>query len=97
MHTAEPRFRGRVMGVRMLGIYGLPLGLLAAGTLVGRIGFAATATLYAVTGLVLTILIALRWRSDVWVTRDQQSGISDQGSGIRDQGSGSRQSSFSDP
>ena len=66
MHTADPRFRGRVMGVRMLGIYGLPLGLLAAGTLIGRIGFAATATLYAATGLVLTILIAVRWRDDVW-------------------------------
>jgi len=66
MHTADPRFRGRVMGVRMLGIYGLPLGLLAAGALVGRIGFAATATVYAATGLVLTILIAIRWRSDVW-------------------------------
>jgi MFS family permease len=66
MHTADPRFRGRVMGVRMLGIYGLPLGLLAAGALVGHIGFATTATLYAATGLMLTILIALRWRGDIW-------------------------------
>jgi len=65
MHTADPRFRGRVMGVRMLGIYGLPLGLLAAGALVPRIGFAATATLYAASGLVLTILIAVRWRGDI--------------------------------
>lgn len=66
MHTADPRFRGRVMGVRMLGIYGLPLGLLAAGGLVGRVGFATTATLYAAVGLVLTILIAVRWRGDIW-------------------------------
>jgi MFS family permease len=66
MRAADPRFRGRVMGVRMLGIYGLPLGLLAAGALVGRIGFAPTATLYAAVGLVLTILIAVRWRGDVW-------------------------------
>ena len=66
MRAADARFRGRVMGVRMLGIYGLPLGLLAAGILVGRIGFGATATLYAVSGLLLTILIALRWRRDVW-------------------------------
>ncbi|MBV8751658.1 MAG: MFS transporter [Hyphomicrobiales bacterium] len=70
MHTADPRFRGRVMGVRMLGIYGLPLGLLCAGALVGRIGFATTATLYAVTGLVLTILIAIRWRGQIWATRN---------------------------
>jgi predicted MFS family arabinose efflux permease len=66
MHTADPRFRGRVMGVRMLGIYGLPVGLLIAGALVGRIGFGTTATLYAGVGLVLTILIAVRWRGDIW-------------------------------
>ena len=34
MRTSEPRFRGRVMGVRMLGIYGLPVGLLIAGALI---------------------------------------------------------------
>ena len=40
-------FRGRVMGVRMLAIYSLPLGLLVAGALIDLIGFGATATLYA--------------------------------------------------
>jgi len=50
----------------MLGIYGLPVGLLIAGALVGRIGFGTTATLYASVGLVLTILIAVRWRGDIW-------------------------------
>lgn len=68
MRTADARFRGRVMGVRMLGVYGLPLGLLFAGVLVGRIGFGATTTLYAATGLVLTLAIALRWRTEVWQT-----------------------------
>jgi MFS family permease len=68
MRTADARFRGRVMGVRMLGIYGLPLGLLFAGILVGRIGFGTTTTLYAVTGLMLTVVIALRWRTEVWRT-----------------------------
>jgi hypothetical protein len=48
-----------------------PLGLLCAGALVGRLGFAATATLYTVIGLVLTILIAIRWRGEIWVTRDR--------------------------
>ena len=38
MRTASEHFRGRVMGVRMLVIYGLPLGLLAAGSLIdGRL------------------------------------------------------------
>jgi predicted MFS family arabinose efflux permease len=63
--TAE-KFRGRVMGVRMLAIYSLPLGLLAAGVLIDRIGFPATATLYSVIGLLFTLLIALRWRTELW-------------------------------
>jgi predicted MFS family arabinose efflux permease len=62
--TAE-KFRGRVMGVRMLVIYSLPLGLLAAGALIDRIGFPATATLYSLVGLIFTLLIALRWRTDL--------------------------------
>jgi len=60
------RFRGRVMGVRMMAIYSLPVGLLVAGALIERIGFAATATLYAGLGLVCTVVIALRWRSHMW-------------------------------
>ena len=60
------RFRGRVMGVRMMAIYSLPVGLLVAGALIERIGFAATATLYAAAGLVCTIIIALRWRAHMW-------------------------------
>ncbi len=59
-------FRGRVMGMRMLAIYGLPIGLTAAGALIDRIGFAPTATLYCVVGLALTLLIALRWRGVLW-------------------------------
>ena len=66
LHSAGAKFRGRVMGVRMLAIYGLPLGLLAAGGLIERFGFAATATAYCVMGLLLTIVIALRWRSALW-------------------------------
>jgi predicted MFS family arabinose efflux permease len=60
------RFRGRVMGVRMMAIYSLPVGLLIAGALIERIGFAATATLYAALGLACTILIALTWRAHMW-------------------------------
>ena len=63
LRVTADKFRGRVMGVRMLVIYSLPLGLLAAGTLIDRIGFPATATLYSVIGLLFTLLIALRWRT----------------------------------
>jgi MFS family permease len=66
MRAADARFRGRVMGVRMLAIYGMPFGLLGAGALVGRIGFSATATLYAAVGLTLTLVIAVRWRAEIW-------------------------------
>jgi MFS family permease len=66
MRTATEHFRGRVMGVRMLAIYSLPLGLLAAGSLIGEIGFAATGTLYAAAGLALMLAIVLHWREDLW-------------------------------
>jgi predicted MFS family arabinose efflux permease len=66
MRAASEHFRGRVMGVRMLAIYSLPLGLLASGSLIGEIGFAATATLYAAAGLALMLAIALHWRADLW-------------------------------
>jgi len=59
-------YRGRVMGMRMLAIYGLPMGLLAAGALIERIGFVATATGYCVVGIALTLAIALRWREALW-------------------------------
>ena len=66
MRTASEHFRGRGMGVRMLVIYGLPLGLLAAGALIDEVGFTATATLYAAAGLALMLAVALRWRTDLW-------------------------------
>jgi predicted MFS family arabinose efflux permease len=66
LRTSDEAFRGRVMGVRMLAIYSLPIGLLVAGVLIEHLGYHATATLYAVTGLVFTLLIAVRWRAAVW-------------------------------
>jgi MFS family permease len=66
MRTASAHLRGRVMGVRMMVIYGLPLGLLAAGSLVDLIGYAAMGSLYAVSGIIVMVAIALRWREDLW-------------------------------
>src|SRR5262249_21465830 len=66
MRAAGAEFRGRVMGARTIAIYGLPLGLLGAGALVGRIGFGATATLYAALGLIVTLAIAVYWRAEAW-------------------------------
>jgi predicted MFS family arabinose efflux permease len=66
LRAAGDKFRGRVMGVRMMAIYSLPLGLLAAGPLIDWFGFRATASLYAIIGLACTALIALRWRAQLW-------------------------------
>jgi MFS family permease len=66
LREAGDRFRGRVMGVRMMAIYSLPIGLLAAGPLISWIGWRATGSLYAIVGLVFTLIIALRWRAELW-------------------------------
>ncbi len=66
MRAASAHLRGRVMGVRMMVIYGLPLGLLAAGSLIDIIGYSATGSLYAVSGLIAMVAIAVRWRADLW-------------------------------
>jgi predicted MFS family arabinose efflux permease len=72
LRASSPRYRGRVMGVRMLAIYTLPVGLVFAGVLIGWIGFRATASLYAAVGLAFTILIAMRWRASLWHARNIQ-------------------------
>ena len=66
LRTADPAFRGRVMGVRMLAVYGMPLGLLISGPLVEHLGYAVTGTLYSLVGIGFTLAIALRWREHLW-------------------------------
>jgi hypothetical protein len=66
LRTADPAFRGRVMGVRMLAVYGLPLGLLLSGPLIERIGFSLTGSLYSAVGIVFTLVIATRWHAHLW-------------------------------
>ena len=66
LRSTEPRFRGRIMGVRILAIWGLPLGLLIAGPLISSIGFVWTTVLYTTLGLVATIAVAWRWRERLW-------------------------------
>ena len=66
LRTTDEQFRGRIMGIRILAVYGLPLGLLAAGQLVTRIGYATTSALYAVVGIACIVLIGLRWRDELW-------------------------------
>jgi MFS transporter len=66
---APAGLRARVIGVRMLAVYGLPLGLLAAGLLIPRVGYRNALTLYTTLGLGVTILIGLVWRAALWRAR----------------------------
>ncbi len=66
LRVTNPALRGCVMGVRMLAVYGMPLGLLLSGPMVEWAGFATTGTLYSVLGIVFTLVIALWWRADLW-------------------------------
>ena len=64
--TFPDRFRGRVMGLRILAVYGLPLGLVVAGPLIEWMGFTRTITMYAGLGLICTGAIAIHWRKHLW-------------------------------
>lgn len=69
LRATEPAYRGRVMGMRMLAIWGLPLGLLLSGPLIDRWGYALTAGMYSALGLLLTGAMALYWRAHIWDTK----------------------------
>jgi hypothetical protein len=66
LRNSDARYRGRVMGVRMLALYGNLPGLLISAPLIARIGFPWTATLYCAIGLAFTLVIAVRWRAHLW-------------------------------
>jgi hypothetical protein len=66
LRGADESMRGRVMGARMLAIWGLPLGLVASGPLIATFGFTATAVLYACLGLAATFAIGYGWRHALW-------------------------------
>ena len=66
LRGASDDMRGRVMGMRMLAIWGLPLGLLASGPVIAHIGYAACTALYAALGLAATFCIGWRWRGAIW-------------------------------
>jgi Na+/melibiose symporter-like transporter len=72
--AAGPGLRSRVMGVRMLAVYGLPMGLLASGFLIERIGYPLTITASSTLGLLFTVIIGIRWRATMWQRRPRASG-----------------------
>jgi predicted MFS family arabinose efflux permease len=66
LRTSDERYRGRIMGIRMLAIYGNLPGLLLAGQLIAHFGYSIMATAYSLFGLLLTALIAWIWRAHLW-------------------------------
>ncbi|HWI35349.1 MAG TPA: MFS transporter [Burkholderiales bacterium] len=58
--------RGRVMGMRVLAVWGLPLGLLATGPLIAHFGYVACTALYGTLGLAATLAVGYRCRDDLW-------------------------------
>jgi hypothetical protein len=66
LSTTDPKLRGRVMGIRMLAIYGNVPGLLIAGPMIARFGYSITATLYCLVGLTFVTWVAIHWRAHLW-------------------------------
>nr|WP_270936254.1 MFS transporter [Roseomonas sp. MO-31] len=66
LRGAAPELRGRIMGMRTLAVYGLLVGLLCAGPLIERLGFAATAAAYGAFGIAATLLLLATWRAHLW-------------------------------
>ena len=66
LNIADEKFRGLVMGVRMLAVYGLPVGLIGSGLLIEWFGYLNTVTLYGVGGLIISCIIAFKWRQHLW-------------------------------
>lgn len=69
LDAAGDRFRARVMGVRTLVVYGLPLGLMGSGVLIEHAGYRLTVSVCCAVGLVCTFVIGVRWRASMWQRR----------------------------
>jgi len=66
LRGAAEHMRGRVMGMRVLAVWGLPLGLLASGPIITYLGYSACTFIYAALGLAATFAIGYRLRRALW-------------------------------
>jgi sugar phosphate permease len=66
LRASSDEMRGRVIGMRILAIWGLPLGLVATGPIIAHLGITACTVLYASIGLAATLAIGYRWRRALW-------------------------------
>ena len=65
LSVTSPEIRGRVMGLRSLAVYGLPLGLLASGFLAEILGASLALAVNGAVGIVFGVAIAVAIRG-VW-------------------------------
>jgi predicted MFS family arabinose efflux permease len=66
LRGSSEEMRGRVMGMRVLAVWGLPIGVLASGPVIVALGYAACTILYALLGLAATLMIGYRLRRALW-------------------------------
>ncbi|HEV7819967.1 MAG TPA: MFS transporter [Burkholderiales bacterium] len=66
LRNTDAHYRGRVMGIRMLMINGNIPGLLISGPLIASYGYPVTAAIYCAIGIGFTLLIAAKWRAQLW-------------------------------
>jgi MFS family permease len=66
LRSADEQFRGRVMGIRMLAIYGNLPGLLLSGPLISHFGYPLTAAFYCLFGITVSIAMTAYWRAHLW-------------------------------
>src|SRR6185369_5122625 len=66
LRNTDADYRGRVMGIRMLMINGNIPGLLISGPLIASYGYPMTAAIYCTIGIGFTLLIASKWRAQLW-------------------------------
>ena len=63
--STPTNIRGRMMGLRSLAVYGLPIGLLASGAIADTLGITVALVTNGVIGVAITALIAIALRS-IW-------------------------------
>ena len=66
LRSASDEMRGRVMGMRSLAVWGLPVGLLGTGPLIAHVGYAATTAIYGVVGMAAMVAIGVLCRRALW-------------------------------
>ena len=64
--SAAAELRGRVLGVRMLAVYGLAMALPIAGVLIEAIGYTNTTWIFVMIAIAATSAIAFNWRHAFW-------------------------------